>query len=70
MDKCKPLMLGIPLNYEDMEAFDPDYHRNLVYMLEHRLEESGLDHLTFSASSMYFDVEEAGACTRPLFSST
>ena len=50
-------MLGIPLNYDDMEAFDPDYHRNLVYMLEHPLAESGLDHLTFSETSMYFDVE-------------
>jgi len=51
-------MLGIPLNYEDMEAFDPDYHRNLCYMLDHPLAESGLDHLTFCSTSMYFDVEE------------
>ena len=28
-----------------------------VYMLEHPLAESGLDHLTFSETSMYFDVE-------------
>jgi E3 ubiquitin-protein ligase HUWE1 len=51
-------MLGIPLNYEDMEAFDPDYHRNLAYMLEHPLAESGLDHLTMTATTMWFDVEE------------
>jgi E3 ubiquitin-protein ligase HUWE1 len=50
-------MLGIPLNYEDIEAFDPDYHRNLAYMLEHPLVESGLDHLTMSETSMYFGQE-------------
>ena len=50
-------MLGVPLNYEDMEAFDQDYYKNLTYMLEHPLAESGLDHLTFSETSMYFGLE-------------
>ena len=50
-------MLNIPLNYDDMEAFDPDYHKSLVYMLEHPLEESGLDYLTMSATADYFGME-------------
>ena len=49
-------MLNIPLNYDDMEAFDPDYHKSL-YMLEHPLEESGLDYLTMSATADYFGME-------------
>ena len=50
-------MLNIPLNYDDMEAFDPDYHKSLVYMLEHPLVESGLDYLTMSATTDYFGME-------------
>ena len=52
-------LLGIPLNYDDMEAFDPEFHKSLAYMLEHPLAASGLDHLTFSETAHYFGVETA-----------
>ena len=50
-------LLGIPLNYDDMEAFDPEFHKSLSFMLEHPLADSGLDHLTFSETANYFGVE-------------
>jgi E3 ubiquitin-protein ligase HUWE1 len=50
-------LLGIPLNYDDMEAFDPEFHKSLSFMLEHPLAASGLDHLTFSETKNYFGVE-------------
>ena len=52
-------LLGIPLNYDDMEAFDPEFHKSLAFMLEHPLAASGLDHLTFSETAHYFGVETA-----------
>ena len=46
-------LLGEPLSYEDIEAVDPDYFKNLKWMLENDIE-NVLD-LTFTAETDYFD---------------
>ena len=43
-------MLGVPVSYDDLEAFDMDYFKSLRTILSHSLPELGLD-LTFSAES-------------------
>ena len=40
-------MLGLPVSYHDLEAFDAGYYKNLVMILQHSLDDLGLE-LTFS----------------------
>lgn len=47
-------MLGLQPTHPDMEAIDPDYYRNLKTILDYKLEDIGLDHLTFSIEDMSF----------------
>merc|ERR1711988_735975 len=44
-------ILGVPITYEDIEAIDPDYFKNLTFILEHDLSTIGMDHLTFSVDA-------------------
>jgi len=46
-------MLGIKPTYQDMEAIDPDYYKNLKMLLEYNLEDIGVD-LTFSTVTQWF----------------
>jgi E3 ubiquitin-protein ligase HUWE1 len=46
-------MLGVKPTHKDMEAIDPDYYRNLQLILEHNLEDIGLE-LTFSTEDHSF----------------
>jgi hypothetical protein len=41
-------ILGVPINYHDLEATEPEFYKSLVAMLEHPLELLGLE-LTFTA---------------------
>jgi E3 ubiquitin-protein ligase HUWE1 len=45
-------LLGAPLSYEDIEAVDPDYHKNLRWMLEHDI--AGVLDLTFAEETDFF----------------
>lgn len=47
-------MLGMEPTHHDMEAIDPDYYRNLKTILEYKLEDIALDHLTFSITDNSF----------------
>ena len=49
-------MLGQPLTYEDLEAVDPGYHKNLAWTLAHDI--TDVLELTFSAESDYFGKTE------------
>ncbi|KAL0033594.1 hypothetical protein WJX79_006288 [Trebouxia sp. C0005] len=49
-------MLGDPLTYEDIEAVDPEYYKNLRWMLENNITDV-LD-LTFTEESDYFGKKE------------
>jgi len=40
-------MLGIKPTYQDMQAINPDYYKNLKMILEYNLDNIGLDHLIF-----------------------
>jgi E3 ubiquitin-protein ligase HUWE1 len=46
-------VLGIPVDYTDIEALEPDYYRSLKHILDLPLESLGLD-LTFSAENHTF----------------
>ena len=46
-------MLGANPTHQDMEAIDPDYYKNLKMILEHNLEDIGLE-LTFSTDDHSF----------------
>lgn len=46
-------MLGIPVDYSDIEAIEPEYYKSLKQILEYSLEDLGLE-LTFSAESQTF----------------
>jgi len=46
-------MLGVKPTHHDMQAIDPDYYKNLQMILEHKLEDIGLD-LTFSTEDHAF----------------
>jgi hypothetical protein len=41
-------ILGVPINYHDLEATEPEFYKSLVAMLEHPLDLLGLE-LTFTA---------------------
>jgi len=45
-------MLGVTITYEDIEAIDPDYYKNLKWMLENDI--TGLLDLNFSAELDHF----------------
>merc|ERR1719453_520072 len=45
-------MLGVPVTLADMEAFEPEFHKSLLWTLENNIEEMGLE--------MTFTVERAG----------
>jgi len=47
-------LLGVPVDYTDIEAIDPEYYKQLLNILEYSLEEIMMDHLTFSAESSVF----------------
>jgi len=46
-------MLGIKPTHQDMQAIDPDYYKNLQMILQHNLEDIGLE-LTFSTEDHSF----------------
>jgi E3 ubiquitin-protein ligase HUWE1 len=46
-------MLGVKPTHHDMQAIDPDYYKNLQMILEHNLEDIGLE-LTFSTEDHSF----------------
>lgn len=45
-------LLGVPITYEDIEAVDPDFYKNLKWMLENSID--GVLDLTFSTEASYF----------------
>lgn len=47
-------MLGVKPTHHDMQAIDPDYYKNLQMILEHKLEDIGLESLTFSTEDHSF----------------
>lgn len=46
-------LLGLPVNFHDLEAIEPDYYKSLKHLLETPLEYLGLD-LTFTAETDNF----------------
>ena len=56
-------LLGQSVTFDDLEAYDPGYYRNLTTMLEYSLEDLGLsDSLSFTVESTLFDE----TCTHEL----
>jgi len=49
-------MLRIPVSYDDIEALDPDFYKNLRWVIENDI--TNVLDLTFSTESHFFDVEE------------
>jgi len=49
-------ILGVPVTLEDMQAYDPEFHASLLYLLDHPVEEAGLDMQPFTAV-----IDEFGA---------
>lgn len=47
-------LLRLPITYEDIEAIDPEYYKNLQWMLSNDI--TGVLDLTFSAETQYFDT--------------
>ena len=47
-------MLGIKPTYQDMQAINPDYYKNLKMILEFNLDNIGLDYLIFSTEDYSF----------------
>ena len=41
-------ILGVPINYHDLEATEPDFYKSMIQILEHPLDLLGLE-LTFSS---------------------
>lgn len=48
-------ILGIPVNYRDVASIDPEYAKNLQWILDHNISNLGLD-LTFSVETDVFGV--------------
>ncbi len=49
-------LLGQSVTYDDLQAYDPDYYRNLNTMLEYSLEDLGMaDSLSFTVETSLFD---------------
>jgi len=51
------LVTDIPVNYRDVESIDPEYARNLQWILDNDITDLGLD-LTFCLESNVFGVQE------------
>lgn len=49
-------IIGMPISFEDVEAVEPDYYRNLKWMLENDIED--LFDLTFTAERDFFGRTE------------
>ncbi|XP_062601768.1 E3 ubiquitin-protein ligase HACE1-like [Saccostrea cucullata] len=63
-------ILGIPVNYTDVASIDPEYAKNLQWILDHNIDNIGLD-LTFSVETDVFgamqEVElKPGGATIPV----
>lgn len=50
-------ILGIPVDYKDVASIDPDYAKNLQWILDHDISALGLD-LTFSVETDVFGFNE------------
>ncbi|XP_052811362.1 E3 ubiquitin-protein ligase HACE1-like isoform X2 [Mya arenaria] len=50
-------ILGVPVNYTDVASIDPEYAKNLQWILDHEICDLGLD-LTFSVETDVFGVME------------
>ncbi|XP_060597968.1 E3 ubiquitin-protein ligase HACE1-like [Ruditapes philippinarum] len=50
-------ILGIPVNYNDVASIDPEYAKNLQWILDHDISDLGLD-LTFSVETDVFGYME------------
>jgi E3 ubiquitin-protein ligase HUWE1 len=50
-------LLGVPIEYSDIEGVDPDYYKSLSQILDYNLEDIGLE-LTFSADVQTFGRNE------------
>ncbi|KAL3881107.1 hypothetical protein ACJMK2_027568 [Sinanodonta woodiana] len=48
-------ILGIPVNYKDVSSIDPEYAKNLQWILDHDISQLGLD-LTFSVETDVYGV--------------
>ncbi|CAH1799724.1 unnamed protein product [Owenia fusiformis] len=48
-------ILGVPVNYKDVASIDPEYAKNLQWILDHDISDLGLD-LTFSVETDVFGV--------------
>ncbi|CAI9718982.1 E3 ubiquitin-protein ligase HACE1 isoform X1 [Octopus vulgaris] len=48
-------ILGIPVNYKDVSSIDPDYAKNLQWLLDHEINNLGLN-LTFSVQTDVFGM--------------
>lgn len=48
-------MVNSPLNYHDFQDYDPDYYKNLKWLLENDIDELGMD-LNFSFESNNFGI--------------
>jgi hypothetical protein len=55
-------MLGIPVEYTDIEGIDPVFYKNLKHILEYSLDDLGLE-LHFSADREYFGRHEVTSTT-------
>jgi E3 ubiquitin-protein ligase HUWE1 len=57
-------VLGIPVEYNDIEGLEPEYFKSLKQILEFPLEDLGLE-LTFSAESQTFGRHQVTSSTPP-----
>jgi E3 ubiquitin-protein ligase HUWE1 len=51
-------LLGMPIEFNDIEATEPDYYKSLKMMLEHPLEDLGFTGMTFTAEIQKFGRTE------------
>ena len=56
-------LLGMAVDFGDIEATEPDYYKVLKQILEHSLEEVFMDDLTFSAEIQKFGRTEVSTYT-------
>lgn len=54
IDVCVP---GIPVNYQDVSSIDPEYAKNLQWILDNDISDLGLE-LTFSVETDVFGAME------------
>jgi hypothetical protein len=55
-------VLGMPVDFSDIEATEPDYYKSLKMMLDHPLESLGFCGLTFTAEIQKFGRTEVCFC--------